>query len=336
MPPMRTTSSRRATKRTAKKRTNPKRKYTNIFKRLTEKQYHNISTRNPNIPYPDELGPLAQAPKIRDHLYRIRASYEFRWCSWLLITYPIAFQHEKAKKNWMKYIPDGAELATFSSFYKEAQLQRPLRIGFFTTWEKSWVQFKGHWSEISWHAWLAMVETTPNGKRLFLYDCNTNSQWPDESTVPVKELLGMQRKFITYLQEKRKYNLREIWIGGGGNVDPGFCMSLTSAFLQHLLSNPVHRQQWPWNYSYLVTAGFKRVITSPTIREPIDVVAGPLVQLTFDPHNLERGLTPAPQVADSDEEENALGDAPVDTDTEISPSLTPSPVSGVGTQRSKH
>jgi len=75
MPPMRTTSSRRASKRTAKKRTNPKRKYTNTFKRLTKEQYHKISTRNPSIPYPDELGPLAQAPKIRDHLYRIRASY---------------------------------------------------------------------------------------------------------------------------------------------------------------------------------------------------------------------------------------------------------------------
>jgi hypothetical protein len=43
MPLMRTTSSRRPSKRTLKKRTNPKHKYTNIFKRLTKKQYYNIS-----------------------------------------------------------------------------------------------------------------------------------------------------------------------------------------------------------------------------------------------------------------------------------------------------
>jgi hypothetical protein len=59
MPLMRTTSSRRPSKRTLKKRTNPKHKYTNIFKRLTKKQYYNISTYNPNIPYLDELRPLA-------------------------------------------------------------------------------------------------------------------------------------------------------------------------------------------------------------------------------------------------------------------------------------
>jgi hypothetical protein len=59
MPLMRTTSSRRASKRFTKKRTNPKRKYTNTFKRLTKKQYYNISTRNPNISYLNELRLLA-------------------------------------------------------------------------------------------------------------------------------------------------------------------------------------------------------------------------------------------------------------------------------------
>jgi hypothetical protein len=57
MPLIQTTSSRRPSKRT--KRTNLKRKYTNTFKRLTKKQYYNISTRNLNIPYLDELKPLA-------------------------------------------------------------------------------------------------------------------------------------------------------------------------------------------------------------------------------------------------------------------------------------
>jgi hypothetical protein len=59
MPLMRTTSSKRAFKRIAKKRTNLKRKYTNTFKRLIKKQYYNISTRNPNIPYLNELRLLA-------------------------------------------------------------------------------------------------------------------------------------------------------------------------------------------------------------------------------------------------------------------------------------
>jgi hypothetical protein len=56
MPLMRTTSSKRPFKRT--KRINLKRKYTNTFKHLIKKQYYNISTRNLNIPYLDELGPL--------------------------------------------------------------------------------------------------------------------------------------------------------------------------------------------------------------------------------------------------------------------------------------
>jgi hypothetical protein len=48
-------TSKRASKRTIKKRINLKRKYTNTFKRLTKMQYYNISTRNPNIPYLNEL-----------------------------------------------------------------------------------------------------------------------------------------------------------------------------------------------------------------------------------------------------------------------------------------
>ena len=52
-------TSKRAFKRITKKRINLKRKYTNTFKRLTKKQYYNISTRNPNILYLNELGPLA-------------------------------------------------------------------------------------------------------------------------------------------------------------------------------------------------------------------------------------------------------------------------------------
>jgi hypothetical protein len=41
---MRITNSKYTFKRTIKKRTNLKHKYTNIFKRLIKKQYHNIST----------------------------------------------------------------------------------------------------------------------------------------------------------------------------------------------------------------------------------------------------------------------------------------------------
>ena len=59
MPLMQITSNRHAFKRTTKKRINLKRKYTNTFKRLTKKQYYNISTYNPNIPYLDKLGLLA-------------------------------------------------------------------------------------------------------------------------------------------------------------------------------------------------------------------------------------------------------------------------------------
>jgi len=59
MPLMQIISNRRAFKCIVKKRINLKRKYTNIFKRLTKKQYYNISTRNPNILYLNELGPLA-------------------------------------------------------------------------------------------------------------------------------------------------------------------------------------------------------------------------------------------------------------------------------------
>jgi len=268
-----------------------------------KKAYADISTRRPDLPAPRELKPKTEANETHQHIYRIRASYEFAFCNWLLVTYPIAFTNSQQKTNWLAASKDAKDLETFSGFFAEGQLQRVMRIGFFITWTDTWVANK---LDPVWHAWLGMLETVPGrvGKRLFIFDCNSIEDHTG-ALVPRWKLLGQQRGFLLYLQKVRKFKILEAWIGGGGNTASGRCMAVTSCFLQHLLGTPEYREQWPWGTDYLKRAGFKLISDSkePQVRVALADVEGPIVQLDYTGKNLPKGPRPELHSRDSDSEE---------------------------------
>jgi hypothetical protein len=75
-----------------------------------------------------------------------------------------------------------------------------------------------------------------------------------------------------------------------------------SAFLQYLLGTPDYCRQRPWTYSYLRSAGWRQVINGRIEPQQLHLVTGKVVELTFDPHSLERGQTLEAHDKESSEE----------------------------------
>jgi hypothetical protein len=121
-------------------------------------------------------------------------------------TKPIAFSSSKEKKR-LKHIKKSQEWDTFKSWTREPLNGAACRIGFFSTWTRTWVGMtEEELKTTPWHVWVAVIRQTKDsaGKDVLIYD--SNSDLFSEEEVLGEKLLGRQHALLTYLKEKFKIN----------------------------------------------------------------------------------------------------------------------------------
>lgn len=69
---------------------------------------------------------------------------------------------------------------------------------------------------------------------LFIYDSNSDRLSRDEE-VTGKKLLGKQQALVRHLRADKHYKINDIWIGGEGSTDQGFCLPVTANWFQEVV-----------------------------------------------------------------------------------------------------
>jgi hypothetical protein len=180
---------------------------------------------------PGKLSEWATVSQMQDYLF-----YYLNWFGTAEDTYwvdvrPIGFKNGQERINWSSG-HDMSTLALFSDFLKdkawrEEKEKSPLHVGFFCT-SPNWVGTGNGWKKDAWHCWAALLVSQGQGKGVhcLIWDCNATILYKDEMRIRKRVLKHKQYAFIKTLPKTSR-----IWIGGGGNVEPGQCVQLTLDFI---------------------------------------------------------------------------------------------------------
>ena len=131
------------------------------------------------------------------------------------------------------------------------------------------------------------------GKDIFIYDCNTEIIYGnilkednrlDTTKLYKSDLLSMQFNLLNFLQKKKRYNIRRVYMGGQGNQDDGICFKLTGHWIRRMTSTTT--TDLPLTPTEAAEQGWKKVAwqRNPQPKTQTNVT----VQLTTAAPNIRR------------------------------------------------